>query len=147
MNTLDLVLTHHWFDKIASGEKRHEYREIKPYWTKRLSAKRFSRVRFRRGYTSTTMLFELVGIDKTTGPNDLNLPECYCLTLGTRLDSLMDTDLSAALIAWPKTTPATLEMLIDADFAFQIKNYMGIGDLVALTDSGKKALATLRGLL
>ena len=24
-----------WFDKIKSGEKIHEYREVKPYWTKR----------------------------------------------------------------------------------------------------------------
>ena len=25
-----------WFEKIKSGEKTHEYREVKPYWTKRL---------------------------------------------------------------------------------------------------------------
>ncbi len=25
-----------WFNKIKSGEKTHEYREVKPYWTKRL---------------------------------------------------------------------------------------------------------------
>ncbi len=24
-----------WFDKIKSGEKTHEYREVKSYWTKR----------------------------------------------------------------------------------------------------------------
>lgn len=24
-----------WFDMITSGEKKEEYREIKPYWTKR----------------------------------------------------------------------------------------------------------------
>lgn len=24
-----------WFEKIKSGEKTHEYREVKPYWTKR----------------------------------------------------------------------------------------------------------------
>ena len=24
-----------WFDMILSGEKKEEYREIKPYWTKR----------------------------------------------------------------------------------------------------------------
>ena len=24
-----------WFDMIKSGEKKEEYREIKPYWTKR----------------------------------------------------------------------------------------------------------------
>jgi ASC-1-like (ASCH) protein len=25
-----------WFDKIKSGEKTIEYREVKPYWSKRL---------------------------------------------------------------------------------------------------------------
>ena len=34
------MLTFHlkkkWFDKIKSGEKTHEYREVKPYWTNRL---------------------------------------------------------------------------------------------------------------
>lgn len=25
-----------WYDKIKSGEKTIEYREVKPYWTKRL---------------------------------------------------------------------------------------------------------------
>ncbi|MDM8539125.1 ASCH domain-containing protein [Desulfobacterales bacterium HSG17] len=27
-----LTLKHKWFDLIASGKKRREYREIKPYW-------------------------------------------------------------------------------------------------------------------
>ena len=34
---LTFNLKKQWFDKIKSGEKRHEYREVKPYWTKRLS--------------------------------------------------------------------------------------------------------------
>ncbi|MBB5143910.1 hypothetical protein HNQ38_002010 [Desulfovibrio intestinalis] len=79
------MLAHHWYDKIASGEKRHEYREIKPYWTQRLFSKPYSTVRFRRGYTATTMEFALVGIDVITEPNDLNLPRCYRLTLGERM--------------------------------------------------------------
>lgn len=36
MKTLDLVLKRKWFDMIASGEKTEEYRDIKPYWVKRL---------------------------------------------------------------------------------------------------------------
>lgn len=28
-----------WYEKIKSGEKTIEYREVKPYWTKRLNAK------------------------------------------------------------------------------------------------------------
>lgn len=36
MKTLHLVLTAKWYDMIASGEKKEEYREIKPYWVNRL---------------------------------------------------------------------------------------------------------------
>ena len=35
MKTLHLTLKKKWFDMIASGEKKEEYREIKPYWEKR----------------------------------------------------------------------------------------------------------------
>lgn len=32
---LTLPIKKKWFDMILSGEKKEEYREIKPYWTKR----------------------------------------------------------------------------------------------------------------
>ena len=90
MKTLDLVLKGKWYDMIASGEKTEEYREIKPYWEKRLldyeAIKRdfemlvfrrslvgkgvdplayprgFTHVRFHRGYTKITMTFEIDSI-------------------------------------------------------------------------------------
>jgi hypothetical protein len=34
--TLHLVLKAKWYDMIANGNKREEYRELKPYWEKRL---------------------------------------------------------------------------------------------------------------
>ena len=34
---LVLPIKKKWFDMIRSGEKKEEYREIKPYWTKRLN--------------------------------------------------------------------------------------------------------------
>lgn len=37
MKTLHLTLKKKWFDMIASGEKKEEYREVKPYWEKRLA--------------------------------------------------------------------------------------------------------------
>lgn len=37
MSTLNLTLKKKWFDMILSGEKKEEYREIKPYWEKRFS--------------------------------------------------------------------------------------------------------------
>ena len=33
---LTFNLKKEWFEKIKSGEKTHEYREVKPYWDKRL---------------------------------------------------------------------------------------------------------------
>lgn len=36
MKVLDLPLMFKWYDMIDIGEKREEYREIKPYWEKRL---------------------------------------------------------------------------------------------------------------
>ena len=36
MKILDLSLTYHWFDEILSGRKKEEYREIKPFYQKRL---------------------------------------------------------------------------------------------------------------
>ena len=34
---LTLPIKQKWFDMIMSGEKLEEYRDIKPYWTKRLN--------------------------------------------------------------------------------------------------------------
>ena len=92
---LDLVLKDKWYDMIAAGIKREEYREIKPYWTKRIARgcqlckgqsimancmsdctlwlyevfnfNYFTNVRFHRGYTSTTMTFEVMEITIDTG--------------------------------------------------------------------------------
>lgn len=33
---LTFTLKKQWFEKIKSGEKTVEYREVKPYWTKRI---------------------------------------------------------------------------------------------------------------
>lgn len=37
MKILHLTLKKKWFDMIASGDKKEEYREVKPYWVKRLT--------------------------------------------------------------------------------------------------------------
>ena len=36
MKVLDLSLKHCWYDMIASGEKKEEYRDIRPYYANRL---------------------------------------------------------------------------------------------------------------
>lgn len=52
MKVLHLTLKKKWFDMILSGEKKEEYREIKPYWTARLKNFKYnySHIEFRNGY-------------------------------------------------------------------------------------------------
>lgn len=59
MTTLHLTLKKQWYQMIASGAKTEEYRDIKPYWTKRLFNRDYDSVCFHLGYTSTTMTFKL----------------------------------------------------------------------------------------
>jgi len=47
---LHLTLKRKWFDLIASGEKRREYREIKPYWATRIEGREYDEIYFRNGY-------------------------------------------------------------------------------------------------
>ena len=80
-SVLHLVLKHHWFDKIVSGEKTSEYRECSDYWNKRLTNKRYDMVVFHKGYTNTTATYKIISISITTGQNDLNLPKCWEIKL------------------------------------------------------------------
>lgn len=85
MSILDLSLTYHWFDMIASGVKREEYREVKPYYIKRLS-KHYDAVRFHRGQGSpVTMLVEIKSIWIGRGFPEWGAPgdrDVYIILLG-----------------------------------------------------------------
>lgn len=51
METITLPLKRKWFNMIVSGEKKEEYREIKPFWTLRLTPfRRYDAVTFTLGY-------------------------------------------------------------------------------------------------
>lgn len=50
MADLILPLKAIYFDAIASGEKREEYRLATPYWAKRLVGRHYDRVILTRGY-------------------------------------------------------------------------------------------------
>lgn len=75
-----------WFHMIASGEKKEEYREIKPYWEKRLDGREYDTVKFRWGYRkdSPVMYVEYKGVEK----GGQGVPkwgwdsECYRIKLG-----------------------------------------------------------------
>lgn len=75
MKALHLTLKKKWFDMIASGEKKEEYRALKYYWWRRLTDttsvsggmrkdKVFDVVIFRNGYAKNapTITIEFKGI-------------------------------------------------------------------------------------
>jgi hypothetical protein len=85
---LHLTLKKQWFDMIASGVKREEYRERKPYWNKRLS-KHYDIVQFRNGYRkdSPTMRFEIKEVLTSLGIVEWGAPVAeivYIIRLGNR---------------------------------------------------------------
>jgi hypothetical protein len=92
MKLLHLTLKKKWFDMIAAGEKREEYREIKPYWNKRLQGKRYDAIQFRNGYSKNApkMTVELKNICFGFGIVELGAPErkhVYILRLGRIIES------------------------------------------------------------
>ena len=83
-NTLHLTLKKEWFDLIATGVKKEEYREIKEYWVRRLMRYRdmmspgqvllpgqytitegIDRIEFRNGYKpdSPRIVVEWIGLE------------------------------------------------------------------------------------
>ena len=88
---LHLTLKKQWFDMIKSGEKREEYREIKPYWNKRLN-KSYDVVRFRNGYSkdSPVLAVELKEVMTSLGIIEWGAPEgerVYILKLGEIIEN------------------------------------------------------------
>lgn len=90
MKILHLTLKKVWFDMIANGVKREEYREVKPYWRKRLEKKN-DVVHFRNGYlpTSPVVTVELHEVLIGFGAVEWGAPKnqkVYILRLGNVLD-------------------------------------------------------------
>lgn len=91
---------------IASGEKKEEYREIKPYWINRLLVSapystysieindksylldHYKYICFHNGYTSECMIFSLIGCEIGKGKHEWGVPqdkEVFILKLGRRI--------------------------------------------------------------
>lgn len=106
MKILDLPLKKEWYAMIESGEKLEEYRELTPYWCKRLlgrstpiysslygyqnaNMKRYTHVRFRYGYTRRTMLFKIEEIIIGRGNPEWGAPldkDVFIIKLGERVE-------------------------------------------------------------
>ncbi len=81
---LHLTLKKKWFDLIASGKKKVEYREVKPYWNKRLLGKVFDEIYFKNGYSKSSpfMRVEWKGMYSAVQAGK----KCYFIELGKVLE-------------------------------------------------------------
>lgn len=108
MKTLDLILKKKWYDMIASGEKKEEYRELTDYWGRRLTTipngmllfsyrngyepipfKHFDDVNFHLGYAKDrpTMNLKVEGIEVREGRPEWGAEpgkKYYVIKLGER---------------------------------------------------------------
>jgi hypothetical protein len=102
MKVLHLTIKKKWFDMIASGEKKEEYREIKPFWRKRLlcilqedgkiilrPSKMFEAVKFYNGWACSdkypNITLECEGVEIGKGKEEWGAEpekECYIIKLG-----------------------------------------------------------------
>lgn len=82
---LHLTLKKKWFDLIAIGKKKIEYRAYKPHWHKRIGqVSWFDEIHFRNGYSKTSPFMRVKFKGRTLDwfENDL----CYALHLGKILE-------------------------------------------------------------
>ena len=91
MRVLHLTLKKQWFDMIAIGEKGEEYREIKPYWMKRIEGREYDVVQFRNGYAKDApkMTVEYNGYSYGCGRPEWGAPSysTFVLQLGKVLST------------------------------------------------------------
>lgn len=69
---LRLPLKAKWYEMIENGIKKQEYRDIKPYWTKRLlnpngTFKHYDTITFTYGYTKRSMTIQCKSIVRGVG--------------------------------------------------------------------------------
>ena len=74
---LQLNLKKEFFDAIASGQKKVEYRDNTPYWRSRLVGRQYDEINFRNGYDTRapTMRVQWLGLRRKT-------PKEFAIRLG-----------------------------------------------------------------
>ena len=58
-DTLYLIVIKEVWDRIVSGEKTIEYREVTDYWTKRINARHYDYLKISNGYGNKTRPYRL----------------------------------------------------------------------------------------
>lgn len=89
MKILHLTLKKKWFDLIASGEKKYEYREIKPYWIARFFKDeefliQYDEINFRNGYSKNCPFMRVEWDGLYIAEFEGN--KCYQICLGNILE-------------------------------------------------------------
>jgi len=81
MKILHLTIKKKWFDMIASGEKKEEYRTIKKHWDTRLLGKDYDHVLFVNGYKkdSPKVMLTYKGFHIGIGQQRWGAPELECV--------------------------------------------------------------------
>ena len=82
---LHLNLYRKYFDQILKGEKTTEYREVTPYWSKRLEGRHYDVIQFRNGYAkiAPVMIVEFKGMGIVT----FQTTSTYAIELGKILET------------------------------------------------------------
>jgi hypothetical protein len=87
---LHLTLKKKWFDMIASGEKKEEYREVKDYWVKRL-LNHFEFIEFPKGWEYVSREFDLVVFKNGYSTNAPTMTvECKGIVIGKAVSEWSD---------------------------------------------------------
>jgi hypothetical protein len=84
METLKIVIKKEWFDKIANGTKKTEYRETSPFWQSRLFDKdgkrrKYDRIEFINGYNTDArrMITGFEGFSERDGIYNIKIGKIY----------------------------------------------------------------------
>ena len=85
MKILHLNLYRKYFDAILKGDKTIEYRDITPYWSKRLEGRYYDVIKFRNGYAKVApeMVVEYCGVNVVNYKNE----NTYAIKLGNILET------------------------------------------------------------
>lgn len=87
MRVLRLPVNEYWYNLIVSGQLTHDYREVKPYWTKRLEGNEYDVVEFYHRFKKTIepVRYRLEWIKKGRLVN-YNM-DAYIIKFGERIES------------------------------------------------------------
>jgi len=84
MKPLYLTIKKKWFDKILSGEKAIEFREVKPYYDSKFK-NQYTKILLQAGYSKTApqLTADILFVEKKVilFPEKLFEMECYCIHL------------------------------------------------------------------